>query len=304
MQTTSHILMIQPVNFGYNPETAVNNAFQANTQPANRIQQKALEEFNSFVEMLIQNKVDVTVVQDTSTPYTPDSIFPNNWISFHEDDSIVLYPMFAPNRRAERKQHVLDAIREKFKLKKILDLTLYEQQDLFLEGTGSMVLDRNNKLAFACLSPRTNENLLHEFCEIKKYKPVSFHAADEQGNDIYHTNVMMSIAEQYAVICLDSIPDEHQKKQIINSLEYCKKEIIPITYQQLKSFAGNMLQVKSKEGENLLVMSSQAFSSLNKKQVEVLTNYNRIIHSDIRTIETAGGGSTRCMMAEIFSPRL
>ena len=300
MQAASHILMIQPVHFGFNPETAVNNSFQSNAEQDNSLQQKALEEFNHFTETLIQNKVDVTIVRDTPTPHTPDSIFPNNWISFHEDDSIVLFPMFAANRRKERKQHVLGAIREKFRLKKILDLTLYEQQGLFLEGTGSMVLDRINKIAFACISPRTNEKLLHEFCEIKKYKPISFHAVDDSGNDIYHTNVMMCIADKYAVICLDTIPDIQQKKQVAETLEECQKEIIPISYQQLSSFAGNMLQVENTEGEKLLVMSSQALASLNEKQVLALSKYNRIVHSDLTTIETAGGGSARCMMAEVF----
>ena len=298
MQNTTHLLMIQPVNFGFNVETAVNNVFQKNIEVD--VQQKALQEFNDFVAVLRKNKVDVTVVEDSVNPSTPDSIFPNNWISFHSDGRIFLYPMFAVNRRQERKTDVLDAVKNKFTVTDIIDLSTSEADQLFLEGTGSMVLDRENKIAYACLSPRTNEKILNEFCSMAGYKPVTFKATDSTGVDIYHTNVMMCIADTYAVICLDSIADNEERKNVIASLEKTKKEIVDITFQQLNSFAGNMLQVKNGDDELLLVMSSQAYHSLTTAQIETLQNHNRIIHSPLNTIETAGGGSARCMMAEIF----
>ncbi len=300
MQNTSHLLMIQPVNFGFNEETAVNNSFQTNIE--GDIQQKALQEFNNFVALLREHKVDVTVVEDSLSPATPDSIFPNNWISFHHDGRIFLYPMFAVNRRQERKPAVLNAIRSRFQVKEIVDLSRSETNALFLEGTGSMVLDRENKIAYACLSPRTNEKLLNEFCGMVDHSPVTFRAADGMGVDIYHTNVMMCIADSYAVICLESIPDMEERNLVLGSLIKTNKEIIDITLQQLNHFAGNMLQVKNADDELLLIMSSQAYSALTANQVETLQRHNHIIHAPLDTIETAGGGSARCMMAEIFLP--
>ena len=301
MQNTSHLLMIQPVNFGFNAQTAVNNVFQKNI--GGDVQQKALQEFNDFVALLHANKVDVTIVEDSIDPSTPDSIFPNNWISFHEDGRIFLYPMFAVNRRQERKAAVLETVKSKFFVTEIIDLTTSEADQLFLEGTGSMVLDRENKIAYACLSPRTNEKILNEFCSMAGYKPVTFKATDSTGVDIYHTNVMMCIADTFAVICLDSIADDEERKNVIATLQKTQKEIVDITLQQLNSFAGNMLQVKNVNGALLLVMSTQAFESLTDVQIEILQKYNRIIHSSLNTIETAGGGSARCMMAEVFLDR-
>jgi len=298
MQNTSHILMIQPVNFGFNAETAVSNSFQKNM--GGNIQQKALQEFNDFVALLRKSKVDVTVIEDTLEPSTPDSIFPNNWISFHEDGCVFLYPMFASNRRNERKPHVLNAIKNKFTVSDIIDLSKYEEEDIFLEGTGSMVLDRENKIVYACLSPRTDKTLLDEFCRITGYRSATFRSTDSAGVDIYHTNVMMCMAGSYVVICLDSIPNEEERKNVIASFEGTNKEIISISQEQLNSFAGNMLQVKNADNELLLVMSSQAFESLTPSQVETLQKHNPIIHSSLNTIETAGGGSARCMMAEVF----
>ncbi len=298
MQNTSHLLMIQPVNFGFNAETAVNNTFQKN--PGGDVQQKALQEFADFVALLRKNKVDVTVIEDSLFPATPDSIFPNNWISFHDGGRIFLYPMFAVNRRLERKAAVLDAVKQKFSVVEIVDLTGSEKEDLFLEGTGSMVLDRENKIVYACLSPRTNEKILDEFCKTTGYHPVTFRATDSTGVVIYHTNVMMCIAGSYAVVCLDSIADKTEKNILYTQLLLTTKDIIDISLNQLNQFAGNMLQVKNAEGELLLVMSTQAFESLNDVQVEVLQKHNRIIHSPLNTIETAGGGSARCMMAEVF----
>ena len=301
MQNTSHLLMIQPVNFGFNAETAVNNTFQKNV--GGNIQQKALQEFNDFVAVLRKNKVDVTIIEDTVEPSTPDSIFPNNWISFHEDGRIFLYPMFAVNRRMERKAQVLDSVKNKFAVSEIIDLSKYEADQLFLEGTGSMVLDREHKIAYACISPRTDKKILDEFCSLTNFTPVTFSSTDSTGIDIYHTNVMMCIAKTYAVICLESIADNEKRKNVIASLQKTNKEIIDISLQQLNSFAGNMLQVKNEDDELLLVMSLQAYNSLTAAQIETLQKHNHIIHSSLLSIETAGGGSARCMMAEVFLER-
>lgn len=301
MQNTSHLLMIQPVNFGFNTETAVNNTFQKNLE--GDVQQKALQEFTDFVEVLRKNKVDVTVIEDSLHPATPDSIFPNNWISFHADGRIFLYPMFAVNRRFERKSAVLDSVKLKFSVTEIVDLSESESKGLFLEGTGSMVLDRENKIAYACLSPRTDEKLLNEFCKRIDYSPVTFIATDKTGVDIYHTNVMMCVAKTFAVVCLESITEEQGKATLVNSLIKTNKEIVDISSQQLNHFAGNMLQVMNADEELLLVMSTQAYQSLTAAQIEILQKHNRIIHSSLNAIETAGGGSARCMMAEVFLPK-
>ena len=301
MQSTSHLLMIQPVNFGFNAETAVNNTFQKKI--AGNIQEKALQEFNDFVAVLRKNKIDVTVIEDTVEPSTPDSIFPNNWISFHDDGCIFLYPMFAINRRMERKTPVLEAIKNKFTVTEIIDLSKFEKEKFFLEGTGSMVLDRENKIAYACISPRTDEKILNEFCRLTNFTSVTFRSTDSTGVDIYHTNVMMCIADDYAVICLESVTDAEERKNVIASLQKTNKEIVDISQQQLNCFAGNMLQVKNTDDELLLVMSTQAFESLTDFQIEILQKHNRIVHSSLLTIETAGGGSARCMMAEVFLER-
>ena len=301
MQTTSHILMIRPVNFGYNAETAVNNAFQVQSTGHN-IQQKARKEFDDFVFILQKNGVDVTIVDDTPIPHTPDSIFPNNWISFHSDGTILLYPMFAVNRRAERKEHVLDRIKEKFVVNKKVDLSIYETKNEFLEGTGSMVLDRENRIAYACISPRTDEKVLADFCIQMNFTPVVFNATDGNGYAIYHTNVLMCVADKYVVICLESVSDPAQNKLVAETIINSQKKIIPITIHQMDHFAGNMLQVENKDGEKLLIMSTQAYESLTNGQVEELSAYNRIIHSPLTTIETNGGGSARCMMAEVYLP--
>lgn len=302
MQTTSHLLMIQPVRFTYNAQTAVNNAFQKN-KANEHVQENALNEFNTFVALLQQNGIDVTVVSDTPEPHTPDSIFPNNWISFHTNGTIVLYPMFAANRRLERKPHVIEAISKKFVIQQTIDLTAYEQQQLFLEGTGSMVLDRENKIAYACLSPRTNEIVLKDFCNQLNYTPVVFHARDANGGDIYHTNVMMCVAKQFVIICLASIPAQ-EREEVISTLQKTNKEIIDITLAQMNAFAGNMLQVTNKQGKDFLVMSSSAYNALTNEQIAAIEKYNSILHSGLTTIETNGGGSARCMMAEVFLPEL
>ena len=304
MQTTSHLLMIRPVNFSFNHETAVNNAFQVAGHADGNIQAAALQEFDNFVRRLGHEGVDVTVVNDTPLPYTPDSIFPNNWISFHNNGTICLYPMFAENRRLERKEHVLQAIGKKFQVNHIIDLSTYEAKQLFLEGTGSMVLDRDNKIAYACLSPRTDSKVLAVFCHDMSYAPISFTAVDPSGIAIYHTNVMMCIGSSYVVICLDVIPDPEEKELVVNTIESSGKKIIPITPDQMNEFAGNMLELKNDKDEKLLVMSTRAFHSLSENQYTELSKYARIIHSDLATIETSGGGSARCMMAEVHLPIL
>ena len=301
MQTTSHILMIRPVSFSFNAQTAVNNAFQSNSN-AEDAQQRALDEFDQFVNLLRKNGVDVIVVDDTREPHTPDSIFPNNWVSFHRDGTLLLYPMYAENRRAERKPHVLEKISSQFRIERKIDLSNYEKEGLFLEGTGSMVLDRDNRIAYACLSPRTNVQVLNDFCRQMNYRPVLFDAVDETGKPIYHTNVMMCVADQYVVICLDSIRNKEQRAATEKAILGAGKKLIPISYSQMNHFAGNMLQVENNEGEKLLIMSSQAFDSLTSHQVQLLTGYNRIIYSGLTTIETNGGGSARCMMAEVHLP--
>jgi hypothetical protein len=303
MQTTSHILMIRPNHFDFNKETAVNNSFQINSGDQ-LVPIKALQEFDQFVKTLEAQDIDVTIVQDTPEPYTPDSIFPNNWISFHSDGTICLYPMFAENRRKERKQTVLKQIRSKFELRNTVDFTEQEERQRYLEGTGSMVLDREHKIAYACLSIRTDENVLQQFCDEMGYTPIVFEAVDAEGYRIYHTNVMMCIADQYAVICLDSINNEAEREKLIQSLLSTGKTIIPITIEQMNHFAGNMLQVENETGTKYLVMSSQAFKSLSEDQINQIQGFNKIIHSDISTIETNGGGSARCMIAEVFLPLL
>jgi hypothetical protein len=301
MQHTSHLLMIKPVRFDFNAETAVNNSFQVNAS-GNDVQEKAANEFETFIATLRQQGVDVMVVDDTPEPHTPDSIFPNNWISFHDNGTLFLYPMFAVNRRQERKQHVLDAIRQKFSIVQTIDLTSHEKENIFLEGTGSMVLDRDNKIAYACLSPRTDKKILQEFCEWMGYKAISFGAVDANGAPIYHTNVMMCVADEFAVICLDTIPDKTERKMVADSLTQTGKQLIEISFDQVNHFAGNMLQVHNTEGKKFLVMSSQAYHSLTQQQILSIEHFNPIIHSDITTIETNGGGSARCMMAEVFLP--
>lgn len=291
--------MIRPVSFGYNHETAVNNAFQKKGIDDN-VQQKALKEFDEFVNKLQKASVDITVINDTIEPHAPDSIFPNNWISFHEDGSIILYPMYAKNRRAERKPHVIEIIKEKFNISNIIDLSAFEAEGKFLEGTGSIVLDRGNKIAYACLSPRTDQILFQTFCGKTGFTPCLFHAADTNGNKIYHTNVMMCVGDKYVVICMESIKNENEKMKLKETITSSGKEIVEISMAQMNSFAGNMLQVLNSKDEKILIMSTQAYGSLTQIQIEKLNSYNQIIHSSLKTIETNGGGSARCMMAEIF----
>jgi hypothetical protein len=302
MQTTNNLLMIRPVDFKFNEQTASNNMFQQDSDETN-VQQKALEEFDSFVLALRNNGIDVTVINDTLQPETPDSIFPNNWISLHEDGTVVLYPMFSENRRLERRQDILEELSNKLIVSHVIDLSDYENKNLFLEGTGSLVLDRKAKIAYACRSLRTSEDVIEDFCAQTGYTYLLFNALDGTGFPIYHTNVMMCIAEEFAVICLDAISDLNQRDEVVNSLRNNGKTVMDITIDQMNQFAGNMLQVKNDKNEPLLVMSEQAFNALTKEQIDFLETYNKIVTAPLDTIEKHGGGSARCMLAEIHLPK-
>jgi len=303
VQTTNHILMIRPVDFKFNAQTAGNNKFQQESSDEN-VQSLALKEFDGFVAMLRNNGVEVTVIDDTLTPETPDSIFPNNWVSFHDNGEVILYPMFSENRRAERRKEIIDRVHENFVITRIIDLSANEANNVFLEGTGSLVLDRVNRIAYACLSLRTDEKVLAEFCSKAGYKSVVFSALDDQGFPIYHTNVMMCIGSRFAVVCFDSIPDETEKNTLRQSLVDTNKEIIEISFLQMNQFAGNMLEVKSNTGDDLLVMSEQAYLSLDSNQLASLSKYCKLVHAPLYTIEKNGGGSARCMLAEVHLPKV
>lgn len=298
LQPASHLLLVEPSRFDFNEDTAANNVFQQ--RPPEAVHEKALSEFRNFVSILESNGLDLTIIRDETEPFSPDAVFPNNWISFHEDGSLVIYPMFAPNRRLERKQVIIDQVLRRYGIGKVHDLSDFENKGVFLEGTGSLVFDRDACIAYACLSPRTHPDVLTEFCKIYGYRAVVFSAETEDQVPIYHTNVMMCMADQYVVICLDSIPDNTEKNLLLSSFRDTGKNVIPITLKQLHCFAGNMLQVMNTGGERLLVMSSQAYSSLSPEQLELLESYNRIIHSPLDTIESVGGGSARCMLAEVY----
>lgn len=300
--------MIRPISFRMNEETAVNNYFQQDLSIKNaEINAKAQHEFDAFVEKLKAVGVNVIVVQDDKTPDTPDSIFPNNWVSFHENGDIGLYPMFAENRRKERREDVFLTLEEAgFKINNIVDYTTAEDEALYLEGTGSILLDRVHRKAYCALSPRADEDLFIEFCEDFEYTPVVFNAyqdVDGKRLAIYHTNVMMCLATDFAVICLDSIDDKKERKTVVNSLKQDGKTIIAISEAQMHEFAGNMLQVEGKNGQAYLVMSHAAHESLTTQQVGTIEKFCPILSSSLETIETCGGGSARCMMAEVFLPR-
>lgn len=300
MQTTSTVFIVKPVRFGYNPQTAESNAFQRRTGYGREVQEGALREFLAYAALLRANGVNIALAEDTEDPRTPDSIFPNNWFSTHEDGTLVLYPMAMPNRRAERKENFLNIIKKHFEVKRTVDLTHYEEEGLFLEGTGSLILDRENKIAYACLSPRTSQEVLDDFCSQMGYRAISFRATDQKGIDIYHTNVMMSVGTTYAIVCLDAIEDEAERGAVLNSLEKTGKKVMEITHEQMNSFAGNMLELRSNEGKKLLIMSASARKSLTSEQNRELSKTYRLLSPQLETIETNGGGSARCMLAEIF----
>ncbi|WP_372918143.1 citrulline utilization hydrolase CtlX [Salegentibacter sp.] len=305
-QITDTVLMVRPVAFRMNEQTAVNNYFQEDLNDEN-VNERAQAEFDAFVSKLRGVGVNVVVVDDVMEDDTPDSIFPNNWVSFHENGEIALYPMFAENRRKERRLEYFAKLEEKgFKITNIVDYTAAEEEEYFLEGTGSLILDRENQKAYCALSPRADEDLLIEFCEDFEFTPIIFTAnqdVDGKRKPIYHTNVMMCVAEEFAVICLDTIDDKKERKNVLKHLKKDGKEIIAISEAQMHDFAGNMLQVKGAFDKKYLVMSEKAHKSLKPDQIAKIEKYCEILSSDLEVIETCGGGSARCMLAEVFLPK-
>ena len=304
-QITSKVLMIKPVKFYYNAQTAVNNAYQKNLEEnPELVEKKALNEFDTLVNKIKNVGIEVDVIQDTSTPYTPDSIFPNNWFSSHQNNTLIVYPMFAENRRLERVKFLpsLKKIYENESIN-IIDLTSFENEKKFLEGTGALVLDRVNKIAYCSLSPRANEDVLEEFCKLTNYRSLKFHSTQNFNNKetpIYHTNVMMGVTEKFVVVCLESISDLKERENLKNSILNSKKEIVDISLNQVLKFCGNVLELKNSQGKCYTLMSKSAFEGFTKEQIDVIKKSSEIIYSDISTIETYGGGSVRCMIAELF----
>lgn len=300
---SNKILMIEPVAFGFNPETATNNYFQKESTREDA-QTQALAEFQNMVELLRSKSIEVIVIQDTLEPHTPDSIFPNNWISFHEDGTFVTYPMFAVNRRTERREDIIEYLYNRgFHASKRIDYSNFENNQIFLEGTGSVVLDRKHRRAYACLSPRTNRELFLRFCEDLGYKPIYFDALHQIGGDmrpIYHTNVMMAIGSTYAVICWESIVNQEQREMVGRELQTTGHDVIEITSEQMNRFAGNMLEIKALDGALYLCLSQSAYNALSEAQRTQLARHAQLLIIPIPTIEALGGGSVRCMMAELF----
>lgn len=306
-QITNTVLMVRPVRFRMNEETVVNNYFQEEMDLKNEeINRQAQQEFDAFVHKLREVGVKVIGVEDIYEQNTPDSVFPNNWITFHQNGNVAIYPMFAENRRRERREDILDKVEEEgFLIENVYDYTDAEQENIFLEGTGAMVLDRVHRKAYCALSPRADEELFVEFCEDFEYTPVIFRAyqkVDGKQVPIYHTNVMMALGENFAVVCLDTITDKSERKNLLHHLKEDKKEIISITPEQMCQYAGNMLQVQGKDS-TYLVMSDTAYNALTPQQIQTIEKYTQILHSNLETIETCGGGSARCMLAEVFNPR-
>ena len=305
-QITNTVLMVRPVRFRMSEQTVVNNYFQEEMDLKNdEINRQAQQEFDVLVEKLRTVGVKVIVVDDIYEQNTPDSVFPNNWITFHQNGDVAIYPMFAENRRRERREDILDKVEaEGFDIENVYDYTDAEKENIFLEGTGAMVLDRVNRKAYCALSPRADEELFIEFCEDFEYTPVIFKAYQQVNNEqlpIYHTNVMMALGVDFAVVCLDTITDKSERKNLLHHLKEDKKEVINITPKQMEQYAGNMLQVQGKDS-TYLVMSDAAYNSLTPEQRETIEKHTAIIHSNLETIETCGGGSARCMMAEVFNP--
>jgi len=292
--------MVRPVSFGFNEETAESNAFMQGNLSDKEAQRDALNRFDAFVAKLRAARINVTVFEDNLNPKTPDSIFPNNWISLHSDGKVLLYPMEAENRRLERRMNILEKLGHDFKIDKVIDLSSFEEHGKYLEGTGSLVLDRSAKIAYACLASRTNPEVMAAWKKhFTGYEVVSFVASDVNNVPIYHTNVMMCIADDFSVLCAESIKDESEKATVIRSLNLAGKEPLLISLDQMNEFAGNMLQVKNELDEPVLVMSTRAFGSLRKAQLDFLYAKTKVLHAELGSIETLGGGSARCMMTEI-----
>lgn len=305
-QVASSYIMIRPKYFNYNIETSENNFFQEKDEnlTAKQIKTKSIKEFNSFVHKLEENHIDLHIYDDRDGIVTTDSVFPNNWFSLHDDGTVYIYPMFSENRRKEKRKDILNDLKQKgFIINKIIDLSYNEENKIFLEGTGSMVLDRENNICYAAISQRTNPNLVKDFCKKEKLLPITFqafHNIKKSKKEIYHTNVIMNVSDKYSVICLESIKNKKEKNKVIETLEKTNKEIIEISESQCNNFAGNMLQIKNTKNELFLVMSKSAFDTLSKNQITTLLGYNKIIFSDLSIIEKLGGGSARCMIAENF----
>lgn len=298
--------MVRPANFAFNEETAANNAFQSRDGLLNpaEMRSRAMAEFDGFVARLRDAGVDVIVADDSSNPAKPDAVFPNNWVTFHQEGFVVTYPMFAPTRRLERREEVIETVLEQgFKTEARFHFEDNETRSRFLEGTGSIIFDHEHRLAYACLSPRTDGELLEDLCRMLDYEKVVFHAVDAHGQDIYHTNVMMALGESFVVICLDSVRDPAERKMLEDKFRETGKEVVAITHDQMNAFAGNMLQVRNLSGQVILVMSSTAFHALDSEQIARLERKTALLHSPIDTIERYGGGSARCMMAEVFLPK-
>jgi len=306
-QITSEILMVRPARFGSNPETIENNAFQSREEIADNaaLSAKAIEEFDNMVALLRSHDIHVLVAEDKPVPARPDAVFPNNWISFHEDGAVITYPMFAPSRRMERREDIIELVGERYSIKNRYSFEFYENEHppVFLEGTGSMVFDRSAGVVYACLSPRTDATLIDKFCVLTGMESCIFKARDEKWMDIYHTNVMMAIGVDFAVVCLEAIVEAQAKAEVSRMLQKSGKEIIPITLQQMGQFAGNMLEVRDSKGNRHLCMSQTAFNSLDTDQKQQLSAKTNILPVPIPNIEKFGGGSVRCMMAEIFLPK-
>ncbi len=305
MQTTDTILMVRPANFGYNAQTATNNSFQNSEGATNyeAIKAQAQAEFEGLASRLREVGVNVVIVEDTQTPVKPDAVFPNNWVSFHDDGQVFLYPMYAENRRLERRRDVVESLNDRFEVTNITDLSLHEADSRFLEGTGSMIIDRENQVIYACISPRTEESLFYQYCDAVNYQPVVFHSVDRSGGDIYHTNVVMALGETFVVICMETVKDTAERDLLYQCFEDTAKEVVEISLEQLEHFAGNMLQVRNTQGDTFLVMSEQAFKSLTPAQISQIEEHTQILHAPLYTIETFGGGSARCMLAELFLPK-
>ena len=304
-QITKNLIMVRPEHFDFNYETAENNHFQKEEKKLSKekILKNAKGEFDNLYKKLIKNKINVDVFNDRKKVRTTDSVFPNNWISLHQDGSVYVYPMFSENRRKERRFDIIEKLKKQFEIKRVIDLSYFEKESVFLEGTGSMILDRQNKICYSSISDRTNLIALNDFCNRALYNPVTFKSyqkVEGKINLIYHTNVMMCIADQYAIVCLDSIHNTKEREVLISSLEKTNKEIIEISEKQCNSFAGNMLQVSNRNDQKFLVMSSSAYKCLNTFQIKKILSYNKVIHSNLEQIEKLGGGSARCMIAENF----
>ncbi len=302
MQITSDVLMIRPAHFAPNPQTAHTNLFQQMEAPED-VQVKALAEFDRLVALLKEEGMHVYVYKDTEEPAKPDAIFPNNWVTFHQEGTVVLYPIAAENRRAERRTDIIESLKNTFIVRNILDLSHHENRGKFLEGTGSVLFDRDKKLAYACLSSRTHMQVLDNLCHLMQYRNVAFNAVDESKKDIFHTNVMMSMGDKFVIICLEAIDMDFDKEQLLNNFKQANKEVIKISYEQMKHFAGNAIELYSDTGDRLLLMSTRAYESYSESQLKQLERYTRIIHTPLDTIETYGGGSASCMIAEIHLPR-